>query len=207
MSYFSQMVGLAFHNFVSAAVGIAVAAALVRGIARHKSRTIGNFWVDLIRINLYLLLPICLVYSVFLVSQGMIQNFKPYDTAQLIAPYSAQVAKKDADGQEVKDAQGNPVTEELKVETQTIPQGPMASQVAIKMLGTNGGGFVNANAAHPFENPDASVQLSANVVHFLDTKRAHVLSRPNGEEPAPRMGSMGSHGDDLSHRFHDLLVG
>ncbi len=153
MSYFSQMVGLTFHNFASAAVGIAVAAALVRGIARSTAKTIGNFWVDLVRINLYLLLPICLVYSVFLVSQGMIQNFKPYDTAQLINPYTAQVAKKDADGQEVKDAQGNPVMEERKVETQTIPQGPMASQVAIKMLGTNGGGFVNANAAHPFENP------------------------------------------------------
>jgi potassium-transporting ATPase potassium-binding subunit len=109
--------------------------------------------VDLIRINLHLLLPICLVYAVFLVSQGMIQNFKPYDTAQLTAPYTAQVAKKDTDGQEIKDEQGNSVMEERKVETQTIPQGPMASQVAIKMLGTNGGGFVNANAAHPFENP------------------------------------------------------
>ncbi|MBI5568392.1 MAG: potassium-transporting ATPase subunit KdpA [Desulfomonile tiedjei] len=153
MSYFSQMVGLVFHNFVSAAVGIAVAAALVRGIARNSAKTIGNFWVDLIRINLYLLLPICLLYSVFLVSQGMIQNFKPYDTAHVVAPYTAQVAKKDADGQEVKDPQGNPVMEGVKVETQTIAQGPMASQVAIKMLGTNGGGFVNANASHPFENP------------------------------------------------------
>jgi potassium-transporting ATPase potassium-binding subunit len=153
MSYFSQMVGLTFHNFVSAAVGIAIAAALVRGIARHSSRTIGNFWVDVIRINLYVLLPLCLAYSVFLVSQGMIQNFKPYETAQLIAPFTAQVAKKDANGQEIKDERGNPVTEGLRVETQTIPQGPMASQVAIKMLGTNGGGFFNANAAHPFENP------------------------------------------------------
>jgi potassium-transporting ATPase potassium-binding subunit len=153
MSYLSQMVGLTFHNFVSAAVGIAIAAALVRGIARNSAKTIGNFWADLIRINLYLLLPICVVYAVFLVSQGMIQNFKPYDTAQLIAPYSAQVAKKDADGQEIKGKHGNPVMEERKVETQTIPQGPMASQVAIKMLGTNGGGFMNANASHPFENP------------------------------------------------------
>ena len=153
LSYFSQMVGLAFHNFVSAAVGIAIAAALVRGIARHSAKTIGNFWVYLIRINLYLLLPICLVYAVILVSQGMIQNFKPYDKAQLAAPYTAQVVKKDADGQEIKDKQGNPVMEERKVETQTIPQGPMASQVAIKMLGTNGWGFVNANASHPFENP------------------------------------------------------
>lgn len=153
MSYLSQMVGLTFHNFVSAAVGIAVAAALVRGIARNSAKTIGNFWADLIRVNLYLLLPICLVYAVFLVSQGMIQNFKAYDTAQLTASYTAQVAKKDADGQEIKDEQGNSVMEERKVETQAIPQGPMASQVAIKMLGTNGGGFMNANAAHPFENP------------------------------------------------------
>ncbi len=153
MSYFSQMVGLAFHNFVSAAVGIAVAAALVRGVARHTAKTIGNFWADLVRLNLYLLLPICLVYALFLVSQGMIQNFKPYDTAQVIESYTAQVPKKDADGQEVKDAQGRTIIEERKVETQTIPQGPMASQVAIKMLGTNGGGFVNANGAHPYENP------------------------------------------------------
>jgi potassium-transporting ATPase potassium-binding subunit len=124
MSYFSQMVGLAFHNFASAAVGIALAAALVRGIARHSAQTLGNFWVDLVRVTYYLLLPICLVFAVFLVSQGMIQNFKPYTQATT-----------------------------LEGATQTIAQGPMASQVAIKMLGTNGGGFMNANAAHPFENP------------------------------------------------------
>ena len=153
MSYLSQMVGLTFHNFVSAATGIAVAAALVRGIARNSAKTIGNFWTDLIRITLYVLLPICLVYAVFLVSQGMIQNFKPYETAQVIEPYTTQVPKKDADGQEIKDAQGNPVMEDRKVEAQTIAQGPMASQVAIKMLGTNGGGFTNANASHPYENP------------------------------------------------------
>ncbi len=153
MSYLSQMVGLAFHNFVSAAVGIAVAAALVRGIARNSAKTIGNFWTDLIRITLYVLLPICLVYAVFLVSQGMIQNFKPYETAQVIESYTTQVPKKDADGQGINDEQGNPVMEDRKVEAQTIAQGPMASQVAIKMLGTNGGGFTNANAAHPYENP------------------------------------------------------
>jgi len=124
MSYLSQMVALALHNFVSAATGIAIAAALVRGISRHSARTIGNFWVDLVRTTYYLLLPICLVFAVFLVSQGMIQNFKAYTQATT-----------------VEGAQ------------QTIVQGPMASQVAIKMLGTNGGGYVNANAAHPFENP------------------------------------------------------
>jgi K+-transporting ATPase ATPase A chain len=153
MSYLSQMVGLTFHNFVSAAVGIAVAAALVRGIARHSAQTIGNFWTDLIRVTLYVLLPICLIYAVFLVSQGMIQSFQPYRTARIVEPYTVQVAKKGPDGQELKDAQGNPILEDARVETQTIVQGPMASQVAIKMLGTNGGGFTNANASHPYENP------------------------------------------------------
>ena len=127
MSYLSQMVALAIHNFTSAAAGIAVAAALVRGIARHTAKTVGNFLVDLVRGTLYLLLPLCLLYAIFLVSQGMIQNFKPYESAWLIEPTT--------------------------VESQTIAQGPMASQVAIKMLGTNGGGYTNANAAHPYENP------------------------------------------------------
>ena len=132
MSYFSQMVGLAFHNFTSAAAGIAVAAALVRGLARHTAKTIGNFWVDMMRIHLYLLIPVCIIYAVFLVSQGTIQNFKAYDTAQVIE----------------QQAGGN-----QPVHTQIIPQGPVASQEAIKMLGTNGGGFFNANSAHPYENP------------------------------------------------------
>jgi potassium-transporting ATPase potassium-binding subunit len=152
-SYFSQMVGLTFHNFVSAAVGIASAAALVRGIARQSAKTIGNFWVDLVRLNLYLLLPICIVYAVFLVSQGMIQNFKPYETAQILDAYATEVSKKEESGNVVKDAQGNSVMQESRIESQTIVQGPMASQVAIKMLGTNGGGYANANAAHPYENP------------------------------------------------------
>jgi potassium-transporting ATPase potassium-binding subunit len=153
LSYFSQMVGLAFHNFVSAATGIAIAAALVRGIARHGAKTVGHFWVDLVRVNLYLLLPLCIVHGGFLVSQGVVQNFKPYATARLIEPATVQVPMKDAAGREVKDAQGRVVMEDLRIETQTIPQGPAASQVAIKMLGTNGGGFFNANAAHPYENP------------------------------------------------------
>jgi K+-transporting ATPase ATPase A chain len=153
MSYLSQMVGLASHNFFSTAAGIAIAAALVRGIARDKATGLGNFWTDLTRVCLYLLLPLCLVYSLFLVSQGMIQNFKPYQTVKILDPYNATVPKKDASGQEIKDPRGNPVMQDVKVETQTIPQGPVASQVAIKMLGTNGGGFFNANAAHPYENP------------------------------------------------------
>ncbi|HEU0274459.1 MAG TPA: potassium-transporting ATPase subunit KdpA [Candidatus Udaeobacter sp.] len=153
MSYFSQMVGLTFHNFVSAATGIAIAAALVRAIARHSAQTIGNFWVDLVRVTYYLLLPICLVFAVFLVSQGMIENFKPYTKATLIEPMKVSVAKVDKDGKPVLDAAGKPVMEEQPVTEQNIVQGPMASQVAVKMLGTNGGGYVNANAAHPFENP------------------------------------------------------
>ena len=132
MSYFSQMVGLAFHNFVSAATGIAIAAALVRGIARHSAKTLGNFWVDLVRTTYYLLLPISLVFAVVLVSLGMIQNFKPYTKVRLVESYTVQVSN---------------------TNEQLIVQGPMASQVAIKMLGTNGGGYANANAAHPFENP------------------------------------------------------
>jgi K+-transporting ATPase ATPase A chain len=153
LSYFSQMVGLTFHNFVSAATGIAIAAALVRAIARHTAKTIGNFWVDLIRITYYLLLPICLIFAVFLVSQGMIQNFKPYTKATLVEPMKMRVEKKSAQGETIKGPDGKAVTEEQTVTEQNIVQGPMASQVAIKMLGTNGGGYVNANAAHPFENP------------------------------------------------------
>lgn len=153
MSYFSQMVGLAFHNFVSAATGIAIAAALVRGIARHTATTIGNFWVDLVRVTYYLLLPICLVFALFLVSQGMIDNFKPYTKATLVEPMKVQAEKKNDQGETIKDADGKAVMEEQIVTEQNIVQGPMASQIAIKMLGTNGGGYANANAAHPFENP------------------------------------------------------
>ena len=153
MSYFSQMVALAIQNFFSAAVGIAIAAALVRGIARHTANTIGNFWVDLTRITYYLLLPICLALSLFFVSQGMIQNFKPYTAAKLIENQTISVQKTDANGKPVVDAKGNPVMVNQTLDTQSILQGPMASQMAIKMLGTNGGGFTNANAAHPFENP------------------------------------------------------
>jgi K+-transporting ATPase ATPase A chain len=154
MSYFSQMVALTIHNFTSAAAGIAVAAALVRGIARQSVKTIGNFWADTVRVTYYLLVPICIIFALALVSQGMIQNFKPYTVAKTIEPYTIQVPKTDAAGKPVLAADGKtPVTVDQAVDTQTIVQGPMASQVAIKMLGTNGGGYTNANAAHPFENP------------------------------------------------------
>jgi K+-transporting ATPase ATPase A chain len=164
MSYLSQMVALVIHNFGSAATGIAIAAALVRGLARHSTRLLGNFWVDLVRVTFYLLLPICLVFAVVLVSQGMIQNFKPYTHAKLLEPYSIQVQKTDDKGQPVTTnltvtvegkavATNLPVMVTQTVDEQVISQGPMASQVAIKMLGTNGGGNTNANASHPFENP------------------------------------------------------
>jgi K+-transporting ATPase ATPase A chain len=147
------MVALTIHNFASAAVGIALAAALVRGIARSSTKLLGNFWVDLVRVTYYLLLPCCVVFAVFLVSQGMIQNFKPYTKAKLVEPMKISVAKTDTEGKPMVDKDGRPVMEEQTVADQTIVQGPMASQVAIKMLGTNGGGYANANAAHPFENP------------------------------------------------------
>src|SRR5437867_4390980 len=153
LSYFSQMVGLTFHNFVSAATGVAIAAALVRAIARHSAQTIGNFWVDLVRVTYYLLLPICVVLAVFLVSQGMIQNFKPYTKATVVEPTKVQVEKKNDKGETIKGPDGKTITEEQTVTEQNIVQGPMASEVAIKMFGTNGGGYVNANASHPFENP------------------------------------------------------
>ncbi len=153
LSYLSQMVALVIHNFTSAAVGIAIAAALVRGIARSTARTLGNFWVDLVRTTYYLLVPLCVVLALFLVSQGMIQNFKPYTKARLLEPLKVHVEKKNDKGETIKGPDGKPVLEEQIVAEQVIPQGPMASQVAIKMLGTNGGGYTNANAAHPFENP------------------------------------------------------
>jgi len=153
MSYLSQMVALVIHNFTSAAVGIGLAAALVRGLARHSAKTLGNFWVDLVRVTYYLLLPVCVIFAVVLISQGMIQNFKPYTTATLLEPQKVMVEKKNDKGETVKGPDGKALMVEQTITEQSIPQGPMASQVAIKMLGTNGGGYTNANAAHPFENP------------------------------------------------------
>jgi K+-transporting ATPase ATPase A chain len=149
MSYLTQMAGLAYHNFASAAVGIALAIAFIRGIARKEKETIGNFWVDMIRSTLWVLLPACIVYALVLVSQGVVQNLKSYDTAKLIEPQ--QVQKTGTDGKPMVGPDGKAVMD--TVTDQTIAQGPVASQEAIKMLGTNGGGFFNANSAHPFENP------------------------------------------------------
>jgi K+-transporting ATPase ATPase A chain len=141
MGYFVQMAGLAFHNFVSAATGIALAIAFIRGIARREAKTLGNFWVDLTRGSLYVLLPFCIVGALLLVSQGVVQNFKPYTTVQLVEPLTVETPNDDG------------TTTTSVVTEQTIAQGPVASQEIIKELGTNGGGFFNANSAHPFENP------------------------------------------------------
>lgn len=167
MSYFSQMVALAGQNFFSAATGIAVVYALIRGLAARSSKSVGNFWADLVRVTLYVLLPLSLVLAVFLVGRGVIQNFEPYQQVALVEPVAYSQPKLDAEGQPLKDSAGNPVMENLTATTQTIAMGPVASQEAIKMLGTNGGGFFNANSAHPYENPDALTNFAQMVAIFL----------------------------------------
>jgi len=159
MSYLTQMLALTAQNFFSAALGIAVLFALIRGLTRHSARAIGNFWVDMTRCTLYVLLPISFLLAIFFVQQGAIQNFAPYVQAHTVESVTYDAPKLDAQGQPVLDAQGKPVTQSATTQTQTIAMGPVASQEAIKMLGTNGGGFFNANSAHPFENPTALSNL------------------------------------------------
>jgi K+-transporting ATPase ATPase A chain len=153
MSYLTQMAGLAVQNFLSAATGIVVAVALIRGLARHSAKSIGNFWADITRSTFYVLLPIAFVLALVLVSQGVIQNFSPYKDVRMLQPVTYPLQKTDAAGNPVKDAAGKPVMENVTTRTQTLPMGPVASQESIKELGTNGGGFLNANSAHPYENP------------------------------------------------------
>ena len=152
-SYFTQMVGFAVHNFVSAATGIAIVIALIRGFARRKTSLLGNFWVDMTRCTLYILIPISIIGALLLVSQGVIQNFSDYKTVPLVQSETYDKPKMDDKGNAIKDAKGNPVTESVTAKEVTIPMGPVASQEVIKELGTNGGGFFNANSAHPYENP------------------------------------------------------
>jgi len=179
MSYFTQMAGLAYHNFVSAAVGIALAIAFIRGIARRQMQTIGNFWVDLVRGSLWVLLPFCVVGALVLVSQGVVQNLRPYDTAKLIEPM--QVQKAGPDGKPMVDAQGKPVMD--TVTDQSIAQGPVASQEVIKEFGTNGGGFFNANSAHPFENPTPLSNLIELVSIFaIGAGLTYTLGRMTGSQ-------------------------
>jgi K+-transporting ATPase ATPase A chain len=183
MSYLTQMAGLAYHNFASAATGIALAIAFIRGIARKEMNSIGNFWVDLTRSLLWVLLPICIVGALVLVSQGMIQNFRAYDTAQLVDPQTIQVDKKDAGGAVMKNPDGSTVTEPQVVKEQTIAQGPVASQEFIKQWGTNGGGFFNTNSAHPFENPTPFTNLIALISIFaIGAGLTYTLGRMTGSQ-------------------------
>ena len=163
MSYLTQMLGLAVQNFLSAATGMAVAFALIRGFARHSASTLGNFWVDVTRITLYVLLPITVVFALVLASQGVVQNFKPYTEAALTQP----VAYTEASSNDSNGADGKPVQTAKTTTTQTLPMGPMASQEAIKLLGTNGGGFSNANSAHPFANPTPWTNVLQMLAIFL----------------------------------------
>jgi potassium-transporting ATPase potassium-binding subunit len=174
MSYLTQMAGLAYHNFASAAVGIALAIALIRGVSRRESKTIGNFWVDLTRSLLWLLLPICLVVSLIFVSQGVVQTLKPYVTARLIEPQTIQT----------QDSTGKTSTQTIT--TQLIALGPVASQEAIKMFGTNGGGFFNANSTHPFENPTPLTNFLQMVLIFaIPSALTYTLGRMTN---SPRHG-------------------
>jgi K+-transporting ATPase ATPase A chain len=153
MSYLTQMLGLTVQNFVSAAAGMAVLVALIRGFTRRNADTIGNFWVDLTRSTLYILMPLSLILALVLVGQGVVQTFSPYQTVPLVETVTYEQPKLGADGQALQDAGGKPVMEPVEVKEQVVAVGPAASQVAIKQLGTNGGGFFNVNSAHPLENP------------------------------------------------------
>ncbi|WP_367189767.1 potassium-transporting ATPase subunit KdpA [Burkholderia sp. Ed8] len=153
VSYLTQMLGLTVQNFLSAATGIVVVIALIRGFARHTAQTIGNFWVDLTRVTMYVLVPMSVVIAALLMSQGVIQNMKAYQDVPVLQTSTYAAPKLDAQGNPVKDDKGNAVTVPTPLTRQTLAMGPVASQEAIKMLGTNGGGFFNANSAHPYENP------------------------------------------------------
>src|SRR6201997_4461490 len=171
MSYLTQMAGLAYHNFASAAVGIVLAIVVIRGIARKETDKLGNFWVDTTRCLLWVLLPVCLVGSLILVSEGVVQNLKPYTTAELIQPYTAQVTGTD----------GKTTTQ--TVTQQVIAQGPVASQEVIKEFGTNGGGFFNANSAHPFENPTPLSNFFEMVLIFaIPSGLTYTLGRMTGSQ-------------------------
>ncbi|OEZ94576.1 potassium-transporting ATPase subunit KdpA [Duganella phyllosphaerae] len=167
MSYLTQMLVLTGQNFFSAATGMAVCFALIRGFSSRSSKSIGNFWADVTRSTLYVLLPLSLILAIFLAGQGVIQNFSAYKEVQLIDAVTYTQPKVDADNQPIKDAKGQPVTETLTTRTQTLAMGPVASQEAIKMLGTNGGGFFNANSAHPYENPTALTNFVQMLAIFL----------------------------------------
>ncbi|MFO1273372.1 MAG: potassium-transporting ATPase subunit KdpA [Rubrivivax sp.] len=182
MSYLTQMLALAVQNFLSAASGIVVVVALIRGFARHSAQSVGNVWVDLTRVTLWILLPLSFVFALVLAGQGVIQNLKPYLQVQTIEAVTWQQPKVGADGQLVKDDKGQPVLEDQTSQTQSIAMGPVASQLAIKMLGTNGGGFFNANSAHPFENPTAVTNfLQMLSIFLIPTALVFVFGRMVGD--------------------------
>ena len=171
MTYFTQMAGLAYHNFASAAAGIALAIAVIRGIARRESHAIGNFWVDLVRSMLWVLLPACIVIAMFFVSQGVVQNLNPYATVKVVDPQTVQTTG--SDGKTTTQVGGE----------QVIPQGPIASQEAIKIFGTNGGGFLNANSAHPYENPTPLTNFIQLILIFaIPSGLTYTLGRMTGSQ-------------------------
>ncbi len=195
MSYLTQMAGLAYHNFVSAAVGIVLAIAFIRGIAQKEKDALGNFWVDLVRCALWVLLPICLALALALVSQGVVQNLRPYDTATLLDPQTVTTT-----------AQGGG-TQTRQVTTQVIAQGPVASQEAIKELGTNGGGFFNANSAHPFENPTPLTNYLEMLAIFSLGGGADLDARRHDRLAAARLGGLRGHGLPVPGRRDDGVLG
>ncbi|OZI46281.1 potassium-transporting ATPase subunit KdpA [Bordetella genomosp. 5] len=167
MSYLTQILALTVQNFLSAATGIAVLFALIRGLARHNSATLGNFWTDMVRGTLYVLMPLALVFTLALVSQGVIQNLSPYAEVQTLQAQQYDAPRLDERGQPLLDAAGKPLTDSVTTQRQTIAMGPVASQEAIKLLGTNGGGFFNANSSHPYENPTALSNFLEMLAIFL----------------------------------------
>jgi K+-transporting ATPase ATPase A chain len=183
MSYLTQMAGLAYHNFTSAAVGIALAIAFIRGIAQCEKDTLGNFWVDMTRAVLWVLLPFCLIGALVLVAGGVPQNLRPYDTAKMIDPQVLEVDKKDANGNVLIGPDGKPLKEMQTVTEQVIAQGPVASQEIIKELGTNGGGFFNTNSSHPFENPTPLTNLVEMFAIFaISAALTYTLGRMTGSQ-------------------------
>ncbi len=204
MSYFTQMAGLAYHNFISAASGIALAIAFIRGIARRQMKTIGNFWVDMTRACLWVLLPFCIVGALVLVSQGVVQNLRPYDTAKMVEPQ--QVPQVDSNGKPVKGPDGRPIVD--TVTDQTIAQGPVASQEIIKEFGTNGGGFFNANSCAPVRESHAADQPHRDVGNLRSWRGPHLHPGSHDRLAAARLGGLGGHGHPVSGgRDHRLLGG
>ncbi len=198
MSYLTQMLGLAVQNFLSAAAGMAVLVALIRGFARHTMETIGNFWVDMTRSTVYILLPLATVLALVLVSQGVVQNLSAYQTVPTVETITYDTPKMDAAGNPVKDAAGNPVTEKATTKEQTLPLGPAASQIAIKQLGTNGGGFFNVNSAHPLRESHAILQFRDDAGDPADSCRAVLHLRQHGGRHAPGLGDPRGDDDDCS---------